>query len=294
MRIAFVGLGAMGAPMARRLLAAGHAVAVVDVRPEAVARLAAEGARPAASPAAAAGGAEVAVVMVMTGGQAESVLVGEDGLLAALGPGATAVVMSTIGPAAARRLAEACRARSVGYVDAPVTGGVAAAEAGSLAAIIGGEPAVVERVRPLLGLLCRELYQVGPNPGDGQAVKLVNQLLVGVTCAAVGEALALAEGAGLDTGLLLEVLTHGAADSWVLRNFGASAVAGRRDRQDILPILAKDLGLVVGRAVELGVPLPVAGAAFARLLDVAADGAEGASLRAVARVLAHEGGGRRR
>ncbi len=286
MRVAFVGLGGMGEPMARRLLAAGHRLAVVDVRPEPVGRRRGARAEPAPTPAAAAAGADAGVVMVLSPEQAEAVLLGPDGLLAGLPAGSVAVVMSTVGPAAARRFAEACRAREVGYVDAPVTGGPGAADAGSLAAIIGGEPALVERVRPLLGVLCRKLYQVGPNPGDGQAVKLVNQLLVGIGAAAVGEALAIAERQGLDTGVLLEVLTHGAADSWVLRTFGSAVVEGRRDRQDLLPILSKDLGLVLERGLALGVSLPLAGAALARLLDLA-DG--GGSLRAVARVLAHEG-----
>lgn len=287
MRVAFVGLGAMGAPMARRLLAAGHGLTVVDTRPDAVAEAVEAGAEGAATPAAAAAGAAAAVLMVLDAEQVAAVLEGPEGLLAGLAPGSVVVVMSTVGPDAARRFAEACRARRVAYVDAPVSGGPGAADAGSLAAIIGGEASDVERVRPLLAVLCRKLYQVGPRPGDGQAVKLVNQLLVGIGVAAVGEALALAGRMGLDAGVLLEVLTHGSGDSWVLRTFGAAAAAGKPDRQDVLPILSKDLGLVLERGLDLGLPLPLTAAALSRFLDLATEGADSTSLGAVARVLGH-------
>ena len=290
MRVAFVGLGAMGAPMVRRLLAARHELAVFDVRPEAVAEAVEAGAHGASTPAAAAEGAAAAIVMVVDAEQVSAVLEGPEGLLARLAPDSVVVVMSTVGPEAARRFAEACRGRGIAYVDAPVSGGPGAADAGSLAAIIGGEASAVERVRPLLAVLCRKLYQVGPRPGDGQAVKLVNQLLVGVGAAAVGEAFALADRMGLDQGVLLEVLTHGSGDSWVLRTFGAAAAAGRPDRQDVLPILSKDLGLVVERGLDLGLPLPVASAALSRFLDLAAAGAGSSTLDAVARVLGHAAG----
>ncbi|HEX7125867.1 MAG TPA: NAD(P)-dependent oxidoreductase [Thermodesulfobacteriota bacterium] len=290
MRVAFVGLGAMGAPMVRRLLAAGHEVAVFDVRPEAVAEAVEAGAEGADTPAAAAEGAAAAIVMVIDAGQVSAVLEGPRGLLAGLAPESVVVVMSTVGPEAARRFAEACRSRGIAYVDAPVSGGPGAADAGSLAAIIGGEASGVERVRPLLAVLCRKLYQVGPRPGDGQAVKLVNQLLVGVGAAAVGEAFALADRMGLDQGVLLEVLTHGSGDSWVLRTFGAAAAAGKPDRQDVLPILSKDLGLVLERGLDLGLPLPLASAALARFLDLADAGAGASTLDAVARVLGHTAG----
>jgi 3-hydroxyisobutyrate dehydrogenase len=260
MRIGWLGLGAMGAPMAACLVAAGHAVTAYDVVPG----RAPEGASAAASVAEAVTGADAVVVMVATPGQLDQVLFGSSGAGDALVSGQTVVIMSTVGPeavvAAAARLAEA----GVAVVDAPVSGGVTRAGAGDLLILVGGAASAVSGVEPLLGTLARSAPLVGPSPGDGQRMKLVNQLLCGVHIAAAAEALSFAESLGLDPGECWKVLRDGAAASFMFDDRGARMVAGTFDEvRSALDIFVKDMGLVTGAAAEAGAPVPLSAAARA-------------------------------
>jgi 3-hydroxyisobutyrate dehydrogenase len=264
--VGWIGLGAMGSPMATCLARAGFAVTAYDLDPARAAALAAEGVTPAASIGAAASGVDTLVVMVATPDQVDSVLFGDEPAAAALAPETTVVVMATVGPVAVRRWAERLARQRVDLVDAPVSGGIARARAGDLLIMVGGNDRAVARTRPLLDAMARSAPQVGTEPGDGQKVKLVNQLLCGVHIAAAAEALALAEAMGLDPAATLEVVRGGAAASFMLEDRGPRMVHGTGDVNSALDIFVKDMGLVTEAARDSGAATPLASAAEALYL----------------------------
>jgi len=258
-QVGWIGLGAMGAPMAACVAGAGHPVKAFDIDPSRVDVLAADGMRSAATVADAATDVDVLVLMVATATQAESVLYGDGDAAASLEPGATVMVMATVGPAAVRDWAARLASRGVDVVDAPVSGGVARAGTGDLLIMVGGDGRAVERVRPLLDAMGSTTPVVGAEPGDGQKVKLVNQLLCGVHIAAAAEGLAFAEAMGLDARECWEVLRGGAAASFMLDDRGARMVDGAFDEaKSALDIFVKDMGLVTDAARERAYPTPLA------------------------------------
>jgi len=262
--VGWLGLGAMGTPMVRCLTDAGHRVAAYDPTP---ARAAALGpaVRAAASPAAAADGCAVLVVMVASPAQAEAALFGADGAAAALAPGSRVVLLSTLGPAWVRSLGERLPA-GVRVVDAPVSGGVARAREGTLLIMASATQA---DDRALLGLL-GEVVPVGDEPGQGQAMKMVNQVLCGVHIAAAAEALALAEAMGIDPELAWGTVRRGAAASFMLDDRGARMVHGEREPvRSSLALFVKDLHLVLDEAQASALPTSVVAAA-AELFTAAA------------------------
>lgn len=261
MRVGWIGLGAMGRPMAVRAAAQGHIVRAFDVDPR-VTFTAGENVALVGSPAAVAADADTVVVMVATPAQAESVLLGETGVLAAVAPGTSVVVTATVGPEAMSFLAKAISGAGAVAVDAPVSGGTARAAAGDLLMMVGADPDAVAGVRPLLTALASSVVVVGPRVGDGQRMKLVNQLLAGVHIAAAAEALALAERLGLDPRECHDVLGRGAATSFMFVDRGARMVSGEFDDvRSALDIFVKDMGLVTAEAAGLGAPVPLAEAA---------------------------------
>lgn len=262
MRVGWLGLGAMGAPMAACLARAGHTVHGYDLVPERAAALAADGVRAAGSIAAAAAGAEAIAVMVATPAQVEQVLFGPGGAAAVLAAGTVVLVTATIGPEAAVAAADRLAPRGAAVVDAPVSGGVARAAAGDLLIMVAGAGEAVTRVRPLLSALARSAPVVGPHPGDGQRLKLVNQLLCGVHIAAAAEALALAGALGLDPAACWQVLREGAAASFMFDDRGSRMIAGEFSQpRSALDIFVKDMGLVAAAAEQAGAPVPLAAAA---------------------------------
>jgi 3-hydroxyisobutyrate dehydrogenase len=262
MRIGWLGLGAMGAPMAACLVAAGHEVTGYDIDPARTADLAALGGTAAASPAEAAAGVEAVFVMVATAAQMTAVL---DAVDAALEPGTVVVLMATVGPEAVADAAGRLTARGVRVVDAPVSGGTARAARGDLLIMVGAAPEDVAPVAPLLDTLAREAPVVGRRPGDGQRMKLVNQLLCGVHIAAAAEALAFAEAAGLDPRACWETVRHGAAASFMLDDRGERMLADTHDDvRSALDIFVKDMGLVTATARARGFDAPLAAAAEER------------------------------
>jgi 3-hydroxyisobutyrate dehydrogenase len=259
-RVGWIGLGAMGSPMAGCAARAGFAVTGYDIDPARAEALAPDGVTPAASISAAAG-ADVLVVMVATPDQAESVLFGADPAAAALAPGATVLVMSTVGPAPVERWAQRLAEQRVDLVDAPVSGGVARARTGDLLIMVSGAVPAVARVQPLLDAMARSAPHVGTAPGDGQKVKLVNQLLCGVHIAAAAEALAFAEAMRLDPAATLDVLRDGAAASFMLDDRGPRMVHGADEVTSALDIFVKDMGLVTDAARANRFPTPLASTA---------------------------------
>jgi 3-hydroxyisobutyrate dehydrogenase len=260
-RVGWIGLGAMGSPMAGCVARAGHDVTAYDIDPGRAASLAADGVKPAASISEAAAGADVLVLMVATADQVESVLYGDDPAAPELAPGAVVVVMATVGPAAVARWADRLTEQQVELVDAPVSGGVARAAAGDLLIMVGGSEAAVRRAQPLLDAMARNAPVVGPTPGDGQKVKLVNQLLCGVHIAVAAEALALAEAMHLDPAATWEVVRAGAAASFMLDDRGERMVHGADEVKSALDIFVKDMGLVLDAARATSYPAPLASAA---------------------------------
>jgi 3-hydroxyisobutyrate dehydrogenase len=260
-RVGWVGLGAMGSPMAGCLARAGFAVTAYDIDPARAEALAGDGVAPATSIADAAAGSDVLGVMVATPDQVESVLFGDDPAADALPPGAVVVVMATVGPAPVRQWAQRLGEKQVDLVDAPVSGGAARAGAGDLLIMVGGTASAVDRVRPLLDAMARTAPHVGTAPGDGQKVKLVNQLLCGVHIAAAAEALAFAETLDLDPAATWEVLRGGAAASFMLDDRGARMVHGTDEVKSALDIFVKDMALVTDAARAGGFTAPLAEAA---------------------------------
>lgn len=268
--LAFVGLGAMGAPMAKALVSAGFGLSVSDVRPENTDPLVEAGATAKGSPREAADGAEALFLMVVNAEQAENVLFGEGGAAEALAEGSAVVLMSTVGPEAVRGIAGRLAESGVGMLDAPVSGGVARAERGDLLIMVGGAADLFEGLRPALEAMGSTVVHCGPAAGDGQSVKLVNQLLCGVHIAAAGEALAYAEALGLDPRSVFETIRHGAAGSFMLEDRGERML----DRaflpaKSALDIFVKDVGLVRGAAREVGFETPLSDAAH-RLYEAGA------------------------
>jgi 3-hydroxyisobutyrate dehydrogenase len=256
--IGWIGLGAMGAPMATCAARAGHRLKVFDIDPARADTLAGSGAQPVATAAQAADGADVVVLMVATAAQLEDVLYGEGDAAAALAPDTVLVVMATVGPAAVSEWASRLGEHGVAVVDAPVSGGVARAAAGDLLVMVGGAQAAVDRIRPLLDAIARTAPHVGLEPGDGQKFKLVNQLLCGVHIAVAAEALAFAEAMNLDARSCWEAIRDGAAASFMLEDRGARMLDGAfDDPKSALDIFVKDMGLVTdaARTSEFSTPL---------------------------------------
>jgi len=260
--VAFVGLGAMGAPMAASLLSAGFDLRVFDVREENARPLVEMGATGAASPREAAKDSGALFLMVVNAEQTERALFGENGAAEALAPGAAVVVMSTVGPEPIRALDGRLSGQNLRLLDAPVSGGVARAERGDLLIMAGGPEDLFEKLEPALDTMGSTVVHCGPSAGDGQAVKLVNQLLCGVHIATAGEALAYAEALGLDPGSVFETIRHGAAGSFMLEDRGRRML----DRaflppKSALDIFVKDMGLVREAAAGRGFQTPLSDAA---------------------------------
>ena len=268
--IAFIGLGAMGLPMARRLVEKQFRVRGFDLNPAALAAHEKNGGVAAGSARAAAEGASALVLMVVNAAQARAALV-ESGALDALAPGAVVILMATCAPSDAVTIGEMVAEAGKVFLDCPVSGGVVGAEAGTLTLMASGPDAVLDQARAVLEPLGDKLYHVGQKAGDGAMVKTINQLLCGVHIAVVAEAFAMAEKAGLDTGMLLKILGQSAAGSWMLNNRGPRMVQAEPEVTSAVDIFVKDLSLVLdaGRAGKVALPL----AAQAHQMFLAASGA---------------------
>ena len=284
-RVGFIGLGAMGAPMAARLVAVAGTLTVFDPVAERRQSLADRGARSAQSPHQAAREADALFVMVVNEVQCEEVLFGSEGAVAALPKNAVIVIMSTVGPQVVRGLAERLHRREVQLVDAPVSGGVARAGAGDLLIMASGPASALDVVRPALTRMGSTVIDCGMAAGDGQAVKLVNQLLCGVHIAAAGEALGYARALGLSPEAVYETIRHGAAGSFMLEDRGARMLSREfTPAKSALEIFVKDLGLVTETAAGRRFPTPLAATANQLFLIGAAAGYSGEDDSGIVRV----------
>lgn len=267
--VAFAGLGAMGMPMAKNLLARGHRVRGIDINAKALDALAAAGGERADGAAAAAAGADVLVLMVINAAQAEQVLFA-DGALDALPAGAIVCLMATCPPGAVARIAERVQAAGRRFVDAPVSGGVAGATAASLTIMAACERATYDEIQPVFEALGQRIFHVGEQAGQGATVKTVNQLLCGVHIAVVAEAFALAAKVGVDLEVLLEIMSGSAASSWMLKDRGPRMLQAEPEVTSAVDIFVKDLGIVLETGRETQAALPIA--AIAHQMFLAASG----------------------
>ena len=263
MRLGFIGLGIMGRPMAGHLLKAGHPLTVHNRTAGRAQELAAAGARTAASAAAVAEVSDVVFTMVSDSPDVEAVIAGSGGVLEGIRPGSLVVDMSTVSPEVERRRDARLRERGCALIDAPVSGGDIGARNATLAIMVGGEAAHIERVLPVLRLMGKTITHCGA-VGSGQVAKLCNQILVSVTLLGVSEALLLAGRSGIDPRTLIEAVRGGAAGSWQLENLGPHIAAGDFEPGFMVDLLQKDLRLVMEAGETAGAPLP--GAALVRQL----------------------------
>jgi 3-hydroxyisobutyrate dehydrogenase len=247
----------MGGPMATRLLDAGFDVCVHNRTREREVALAERGAERAATPAEAATGADVIVTMVSDTPDVEAILLGPGGVVEGVASGAVVVEMSTIAPEAVRRMHAHLAERGVALLDAPVSGGSEGAVNGTLSIMVGGEAAVLDRVRGVLDVFGRTITHVGPS-GAGQVAKAMNQVIIAGTYAAVAEGLTLGIAAGIDVEAAHRAVAGGAAGSWGLTNRGPNMLRNDYPLGFRVRLHRKDLGIALETAAALGVPLPLA------------------------------------
>ena len=257
MRISFLGLGVMGAPMARHLAKAGHDVTVYNrTAAKAAAWVAAHGGHSAATPAKAASDAEVVIACVGADADLRAVTLGPDGAFAAMAPGTLFIDHTTVSAAIARELAEAGAARQLHVLDAPVSGGQAGAENGVLTIMCGGSDAAYQAAEPVMAAYAKRIGHMGP-AGSGQLTKMVNQLCIAGVLQGLAEGLAFGKAAGLDLGQVVEVISKGAAQSWQMDNRAPTMAKGEFDFGFAVDWMRKDLGLTLDEARRLGVSLPL-------------------------------------
>ncbi|MBS0507100.1 MAG: NAD(P)-dependent oxidoreductase [Proteobacteria bacterium] len=260
-RVAFLGLGVMGYPMAGHLAAAGHQVTVYNrtaTKSEAwrAEFKGAAGVKHANTPRAAAQGAEIVFCCVGNDDDLRSVVLGADGAFAGMQAGAIFVDHTTASAAVARELYAAARALGLQFIDAPVSGGQAGAQNGQLTVMCGGDPAAFDAMRPTAMAFSRACTRIGDS-GAGQLAKMVNQVCIAGLVQGLAEAIAFGQQAGLDMPLVLDVIGKGAAQSWQMDNRGKTMLEGRFDFGFAVDWMRKDLGLVLEEAKRNGARLPV-------------------------------------
>jgi len=252
--IGFIGLGIMGKPMARHLLKAGYPLVVHNRSRPPVEEIAKEGARVAESPKEVAAQAQVVITMLPDSPDVEQVYAGERGVFAGAKPGALLIDMSSISPAVARKLTLEAERRGLDMLDAPVSGGEAGAISASLSIMIGGKASAVERAMPIFQVLGKNIVHVG-DAGAGQVAKAANQVVVGITIAAVSEALVLAKKAGVDPAKVRQVLLGGFAQSRILDAHGQKMLERNFKPGFRIRLHEKDLKIALATGSEYGVPL---------------------------------------
>ena len=289
--IGFIGLGNMGAPMAANLVKAGHQVIGFDIVPRAVEALSAKGGRAAASAAEAIAASELVITMLPAGAQVRSVYLGEAGVLANARKGTLVIDCSTIDVETARAVAAAAAEAGFDMLDAPVSGGVAGAEAATLTFMVGGEAAVFARAEPVLAAMGRTIVHAGP-AGNGQAAKICNNMILGVSMIAVCEAFSLAERLGLAAQTLFDVAAKSSGQCWALTSYCPvpGPVPSSPANRDYVPgftaaMMLKDLRLAQQAAGATAAPTPL-GAAAANLYQLFVDeGPGGLDFSAIYRLI---------
>ncbi len=289
--IAFIGVGNMGGPMARNLVKAGHAVTVFDLVAANVDKVVAAGAQAAASPAAAVAGADVVVTMLPAGKHVRSVYLGEGGVLAATRPGAVLIDSSTIDVKTAREVIAAAEAAGRPMVDAPVSGGTGGAEAATLTFMVGGSDAAFAAARPYLEQMGKTIVHAG-GAGNGQAAKICNNMLLGITMIGTCEAFVLAEKLGLDPQKLFDISSKSSGQSWSLTTYcpvpgPVPTSPANRDYQPgfTADMMLKDLRLAQEAVGQVGATTPLGAEASALYSEFAQNGHGAVDFSGIIRML---------
>ena len=270
MQIAFIGLGNMGAPMAINLVKAGHSVKAFDLSADALARVKAEGGQTASSAQDAVQGAEVVISMLPASRHVQALYLGKDGtpgLLASIAKGALIIDSSTIAAATSQQVAKAAAAAGMGFIDAPVSGGTGGAIAGTLTFMVGGSDADLERARPLLEKMGKNIFHAG-DVGAGQTAKICNNMLLGILMIGTSEAIALGVANGLDPKVLSEIMRRSSGGNWALEVYNpfpgvqeASAATRGYTGGFGTDLMLKDLGLAQESAMSVKASTPLGGMA---------------------------------
>ena len=270
MQIAFIGLGNMGAPMAINLVKAGHSVKAFDLSADALARVKAEGGHTAASASEAVQGAEVVISMLPASQHVQALYLGKDGvpgLLSSITKGALIIDSSTIAAATSQKVAQAAAAAGMGFIDAPVSGGTGGAIAGTLTFMVGGSNADLERARPLLEKMGKNIFHAG-DVGAGQTAKICNNMLLGILMIGTSEAIALGVANGLDPKVLSEIMRRSSGGNWALEVYNpfpgvqeASAATRGYTGGFGTDLMLKDLGLAQESAMSVKASTPLGGMA---------------------------------
>lgn len=267
MRVGFIGVGAMGRPMAANLIKKDFAVTAYDASAAALAAIVTLGAAQARSSAEAARESDMVVTILPSSANVLAAYLGEGGVLEGVAAGRLCIDMSTIEPATSRLVAAEAHKRGIRFIDAPVSGGVPRAEDGTLAIMVGGERQDVEEARPVLAAMGANIIHVGP-VGSGEVAKLCNNLIAGVAAVAVSEAFRIAEGFGVDPQILTDVIAKSSGNTFVMEHMHpVPGIVGKAPAShEYAPgfttdLMAKDLGLAVNAARELRVPVVMAPAA---------------------------------
>ncbi len=271
MKVAVIGLGSMGMGAALNLVKHGHQVIGCELREAGRAELIAAGGQAVGAAADLPHGIEALVIFVVNAAQAESVLF-ETPSLDRLAPNGVVLCCTTIAPAAARAIAARLAERQIVMLDSPVSGGPGAAHAGTMTVMASGPDTAFTRAQPVLDAVAGRVWNLGPEPGAGSTVKMVNQLLAGVHIAAAAEAMALGIRAGADPQTLYDVITTSAGNSWMFENRVPHILDGDDTPKSAVNIFVKDLGIVLDQARALSFPLPMSASAHQLFLAAAAAG----------------------
>ena len=251
MRIGFIGIGKMGKPMCRNILKAGHSLVVANRSQPALDELASEGASVARTPAELTARSEIIMTCVTNPASVDDVYEGNEGIISAIQPGQIAVDHTTVGPGTSRRLHSAITAKGAGFIDAPISGGTAGAESGTLTVMCGGDEAVFEQAKPALESVGQNIYLAGPS-GSGAVIKLVNQLLVGIHVAASAEAVVIGAKAGADPNVILEIIGNSFGGSAMLKRSIPLAVGRKFEAGTPVSLVLRDLGTIGQMCSEVG------------------------------------------
>ena len=289
-RVAVIGLGSMGFGMATALLRAGLDVTGCDVVSATVERFVAVGGHGAATSAEAAKSADIVVSVVVNAAQTEAILFGPNGAVDAMPAGSVLVSSATMDPEIARALAKRVESAGKLYLDAPISGGAQRAAEGALTILASGSRAAFAKAKPALDAMAATLYDLGDEPGQGAAFKMINQLLAGVHIAAASEAMAFAARQNLDLRKVYEVITASAGNSWMFENRMPHVLDADYTPRSAVEIFVKDLGIVQDMARNARFPVPMAAAALQMFLMTAASGMGRDDDASVARIYAKVGG----
>ena len=294
-RIGFVGLGNMGLPMAQNLVRAGHAVVGYDVVQAAIGRLSAVGGAAASSVEQACAGAEVVITMLPAGEHVRAVYMDAGGVLASAAPGTLLIDSSTIDVATAREVASAAQARELDMIDAPVSGGVGGAQGATLTFMVGGSERAFARAKPLLERMGRTIVHAG-GAGNGQAAKICNNLILGVSMIAVSEAFVLAEKLGLDAQKLFDISSKSSGQCWSMTSYcpvpgPVPTSPANRDYQAgfTAAMMLKDLRLAQEAAQAAGAPAALGAQAATIYEQYCASGESGRDFSGIIRLLRDAG-----